>query len=629
MLSVIIPARREKYLEKTIRNVLENARGNIEILAMLDGWLPEPQLVLNDERVKFFHFEESIGQRQCINYAAKQAKGKYVMKLDAHCAVDEGFDVKLAADCKYDWTVIPRMYNLDIETWKPKKHKLTDYMHMGFNDKNELRALYYTGDEYRRQHREKTEIDEIMCCMGPCFFMHKDRFWELEGCDEGHGSWGQQGVEVSCKAWLSGGKLMVNKKTWFSHWFRGGSGPGFPYELSGRAVKEARSYSKDLWLNDRWPLQARKFQWLVDKFNAPNGERKVEVYRPRRAKSHVHGRGVSVENLIENLEHYWDYRRKSRAEGFIKTAIPFFRELKSGKTFTTEDLKAHPYYQYVADGFKTDSPNKVMRIVRDSVDLFHNIKERGLRCPIEMWEENGKYNISRGTRRVAILYVLGTRWVAARMYKNRDFMEKLRPQKDTLGVISLVAQKQFSQWGWKATDKYWLHDYTPHYDRHCGYLQSEAQKVLEIGVKRGGSIRLWHEVFSKAHIYGVDIDLKAATLTKGVDRITLLEGSQVDEEFNHNVVSPHGPFDLIVDDASHRPEHQIKGFDLLWPSVKPGGWYVIEDLYYRNYYRNKGTENMISKLRSIIDDLNEKCELNAIHLYYNICFFQKRKKRET
>jgi glycosyltransferase involved in cell wall biosynthesis len=276
MLSVIIPARNEQYLEKTIRSVLAAAQGKIEILAMLDGYKPDPQIIINDQRVYFVHYEKSIGQRQAINRGAKIAKGKYIMKLDAHCNVDEGFDIKLAADCEYDWTVIPRMYNLDIATWKPKKHKRTDYMYISSpHAEKPFRAQYYEGrekDNFRYQPKNKKMIDDIMCCMGPCFFMHKQRFFELGGCDEGHGHWGQQGIEVALKAWLSGGSLKVNKNTWFAHWFRGGGGPGFPWPASGRSQENARKYSRKLWLNNKWSLQKRKLQWLVDKFDPPGWE---------------------------------------------------------------------------------------------------------------------------------------------------------------------------------------------------------------------------------------------------------------------------------------------------------------------------------------------------------------------
>ena len=66
-----------------------------------------------------------------------------MMKLDAHCAVDEGFDVKLMADCEPDWTVVPRMFNLDIETFKPKRHKRTDYMWISYESPKQFRAMYY------------------------------------------------------------------------------------------------------------------------------------------------------------------------------------------------------------------------------------------------------------------------------------------------------------------------------------------------------------------------------------------------------------------------------------------------------------------------------------------------------
>lgn len=285
-LSVLIPARNEIYLEKTIRNVLENAEGEIEVLVALDGYLPDPPFDIGDSRVKFYPIEKAVGHRAATNLLAREAKGKFVMKLDAHCAVGKGFDVILAADCEYDWTVIPRMYNLDTDTWTPKyfdnfdkavrQRKVHDYLYIYINERGELRTQYYPDAINKELHHSRKDIliDESMSCMGPSFFMHKDRYWELGGCDENHeGGWGQQAIEVACKAWLSGGKLMVNKKTWFAHWFRGHL--GWPYPITGNQINRCREYSKDLWLNDKWPLQKRKFMWLVEKFNPPGWEKKA------------------------------------------------------------------------------------------------------------------------------------------------------------------------------------------------------------------------------------------------------------------------------------------------------------------------------------------------------------------
>lgn len=276
MLSVLIPARNEKYLERTIRDVLQNAEGEIEVLVMLDGYLPDPQIVLDDDRVVFYHHKEAKGQRQSVNELARYAKGKFLMKLDAHCAVDKGFDVKLAADYQEGWVVVPRMYNLDTKTWTPKRHKKTDYMYIGFNERGELRSLYYGGEQYKEMHRRPDLIDDTMGCMGPCRYMSAETFWKLGGCDEGHGSWGSEGIEWACKAWLSGGALKVNKKTWFAHWFRASDG-GFPYKIKQSDIDKARIYAENLWLQDKWPHQKRPFRWLLEKFNPPGWDEYMAI----------------------------------------------------------------------------------------------------------------------------------------------------------------------------------------------------------------------------------------------------------------------------------------------------------------------------------------------------------------
>ena len=295
MLSVLIPARNELFLQKTIDCVLEAAEEDIEIIAVCDGYWPNPG-IKDDPRVILIHHTEPRGQRQSINEAAKIARGKYVMKLDAHCSVGPGFDRILKADCEYDWTVVPRMHNLDITTFTAKylddpeqgirRGKVHDYMYISGpkhvkpmpgkgSQPYGFRAMYYgkyAGAATKKPKKNDKMLDETMACMGPGWFLHKDRFWELGGCDEKHGGWGQQGVEVSLKAWLSGGKLMVNKNTWFAHWFRGGEQPegfkgGFPYRMTGREVSNARKHSQDLWLNNKWPQQKRTIEWLVEKFN--------------------------------------------------------------------------------------------------------------------------------------------------------------------------------------------------------------------------------------------------------------------------------------------------------------------------------------------------------------------------
>jgi glycosyltransferase involved in cell wall biosynthesis len=369
MLSIIIPARNEIYLQKTIENILANAEGEIEILVMLDGYLPDPPIDTKDKRVVFVHYKDNIGQRKCINAGVRLAVGKYIMKLDAHCAVDKGFDVKLAAECEPDWTVIPRMYNLDINTFTPKLHKRTDYMYISAPvGEKPFRASYFSGNDYYVQHRKEALIDDTMCCMGPGWFMHKQRFLDQGGCDEGHeGGWGQQGVEVSLKAWLSGGALKVNKKTWFSHWFRGDQ--GFPYPIGGNQIERARVYSRDLWLNDKWDKATRKLSWLVEKFNPPGWTKEVPAIKILSSPSFSMDSADMVSIIIP-----------SREERFLNNTI---RDVLSN---ATGDIEIFP----VLDGYEpeelvVDPRVKYIRIPNNG----RMQKRQGINTAVSI--SNGKY----------------------------------------------------------------------------------------------------------------------------------------------------------------------------------------------------------------------------------------------
>ena len=95
----------------------------------------------------------------------------------------------------------------------------------------------------------------------------RENYFELNLCDENFGSWGSQGIEVACKTWLSGGRVMVDHRTWYSHMFRTQGGDfGFPYPQSGRQVQNAKHYARDLFFNNKQPKQKYPLSWLVEKF---------------------------------------------------------------------------------------------------------------------------------------------------------------------------------------------------------------------------------------------------------------------------------------------------------------------------------------------------------------------------
>jgi glycosyltransferase involved in cell wall biosynthesis len=251
-LSVLIPSRNEQFLKNTVEGLLANKRGKTEVIIHLDGEWANPPLPDHPD-LKIIYSPEAIGQRAGANKACKLSKAKYVMKLDAHCAVDEGFDVKLMADMQDNWTVVPTLYNLHAFDWKCKKCGNRWYQgakpikcqksntdgnrpeHINeacdstefeqvivFKPRLHRKSDYYRFDDtlhfqYWRAFANRPEaqgqIVDIMSIQGSCFMMTRERYLELNICDEAMGSWGQQGVEVALKTWLSGGRLATNKKT--------------------------------------------------------------------------------------------------------------------------------------------------------------------------------------------------------------------------------------------------------------------------------------------------------------------------------------------------------------------------------------------------------------------------------
>src|SRR5512139_829358 len=115
-LSILIPARNELFLGRTIQDILEHIEADTEIVAVLDGYWPEVGIPQH-ERLTLLRFPDSIGQRAATNAAARVARGKYVMKVDAHCAFDQGFDRVMLEDMEDDITMAPVMRNLHAFDW--------------------------------------------------------------------------------------------------------------------------------------------------------------------------------------------------------------------------------------------------------------------------------------------------------------------------------------------------------------------------------------------------------------------------------------------------------------------------------------------------------------------------------
>ena len=292
-LSIIVPARNEMFLSRTVEDALRNIRGNTEIIVGCDGNWPDPPIE-DHPKVHIIYHSQSIGQRAITNECVRLSNAKYIMKVDAHCAFDEGFDVKLMGDMQPDWTMVPVMRNFHIFDWVcvkcgdrryqgptptscPKCDNTTDFRRdvVWIAKTNPLSTSYCFDPEphfqYFREYKHRPDvkgpITETMSLQGSCFLVTRDKFLELNLSDEEFGSWGSQGIEVACKTWLSGGRVVCNHKTWYAHCFRTQGGDfGFPYKISGRQVDSAKKYARDLFFNNKWPKQIHPLSWLVEKF---------------------------------------------------------------------------------------------------------------------------------------------------------------------------------------------------------------------------------------------------------------------------------------------------------------------------------------------------------------------------
>lgn len=376
-LSVLIPGRNEEFFAKTIENVLENIEGNTEIIAVCDGNWPDPS-VPDDPRVTLIH-HEAIGQRQATNEAARLSQAKYIMKLDAHCAVDKGFDVKLIAEgdrLGQDVTQVMRMYNLHAFdwvcpkckertyqgptpksctkcdgqpekeiVWKPRESRVADFMRFDSN----MKFQYWR--TYGKRREAKAPIADQMCAIGACWFMERKRYWDLGGLDEKHGSWGQMGVEIACKSWLSGGRQVVNKLTWFAHMFRTQGGDfSFPYPLSRKETDAARKHSRKLWQGNNWPQQQHDLMWLVNKFGPvpdwhDNPTYELVYYTDNRPEDHIF---LTCQKQLNKCMDLWGYPIISVSQKPIdfgrnivmdieRSVLSMYRQILTGLEASTAD----------------------------------------------------------------------------------------------------------------------------------------------------------------------------------------------------------------------------------------------------------------------------------------------------
>jgi hypothetical protein len=194
------------------------------------------------------------------------------------------------------------------------------------------------------------------------------------------------------------------------------------------------------------------------------------------------------------------------------------------------------------------------------------------------------------------------------------------------------------------SDKFGRHAYTTTYMEHLARRRGEPLVLLELGVggygdprAGGNSLRMWQDYFPRARVYGLDIHPKAVCSA----RIRVFQGSQVDEGFLRSVLTATGPPDVVIDDASHVSEYSIRSFQLIFPSVREGGMYSVEDTTTSYSPAFGGSENVTSEdtllafFKRLTDSVNARAgqppaeeppwarEVASVHFYEDLVVVRK------
>jgi demethylmacrocin O-methyltransferase len=235
----------------------------------------------------------------------------------------------------------------------------------------------------------------------------------------------------------------------------------------------------------------------------------------------------------------------------------------------------------------------------------------------------------------------------------RVYFERWRQVTSAMHAVLVACEAQPTDLGELSTrfgsDKWAsFHWYTQHYSRHFARLRTKPIRLLEIGIGGyqyedlgGESLRMWQRYFPRGLVYGLDIFPKPGVHGP---RIRTVQGDQSDPEFLDELGCRLGPFDIVIDDGSHINDHVKTSFGGLFPHVRSGGLYVIEDLqtaYWPGYGGDDhdlvNADTSIRMLKALVDGLNyqelRKSNENTpfctdrhvvgLHFYHNLAVIEK------
>jgi cephalosporin hydroxylase len=169
----------------------------------------------------------------------------------------------------------------------------------------------------------------------------------------------------------------------------------------------------------------------------------------------------------------------------------------------------------------------------------------------------------------------------------------------------------------------WLH-YFDIYEENFSKFKKKKITILEIGIAKGGSLRMWKNYFSSdSTIVGIDINPDCKKFEK--DNIKTYIGNQTDVNFLSSVIKDIGKPDIIIDDGGHTSNQQILSFNYLFGHLNDKGIYLVEDThasYHSDFQDRQDGFTFMDYAKSLAD------KLNLWYQYYDYKIYKKKEIKE-
>lgn len=155
--------------------------------------------------------------------------------------------------------------------------------------------------------------------------------------------------------------------------------------------------------------------------------------------------------------------------------------------------------------------------------------------------------------------------------------------------LTKIANKHITD---KGTIHYEAHGYTEIYGKYIPEMGSH--KLLEIGIWHGDSIRMWNEYNPSIELYALDIDPNIHQHLNGSEKFKLYLGDQSNKLILLSILhDTNNDIDFVIDDGSHNHDDILNSFKFLFPRMKSGSIYFIEDLHANHAEKDKLMANLL------------------------------------